>query len=712
MCHFDIVILVFIYFFNVFPHKVFPQHVIEINSSYPSPRWAVLEQELLSENLEFLELVTAKYINPITGHLECVEHWGGADGPDDAMENFYNWSLLYALGAHIRTLEIFNFIWNGHIDQYTNSEIRDPRGSQAYYKEFISAFDWEHTGEGIAPFLLLPLSDPDDSKTKERVNQFADFYTGRDTSTHNYDPIHKIIKSVFNGSRGPWLSASPEQINLNNNSWRSRGSQGVMGDVPLNLISTSLAVNAYMLTGDEHYKNWVIEYTSAWLQRTIDNHGMIPSNVGLNGIVGEHWENKWYGGIMGWDWNFGGFRILGRGMRIGFGNGYFLSKNSQFLEALREQGELLIDVKTTFGEQSNYLNNFGDAYWFLPLNAPVANLTSWYGRDRSNDNWYDRRSMTELKNHFTDLYMWSLEQHDLQRIYDTSPTQSRDWINFLKGENPDYPETALEGEFSRLEMQTRQVIADATTPSERYADHGPWPAATSALVNLTLGGLQPTKSGGLLYCQLRYFNPIEKRPGLPPDIGALIQSIDSAKVIVTLVNIDPSESREIIVQTGAYGEHQCSKIMIADHEYQIDNNYFHVKLAPATGSELSIYLNRNLNTPSLQFPWQRNSTYIERISGNADHDENQIFIQIMPNPFNSITTVQYDVQYSSNIKMILIDINGCLIRNLVNGVHNVGSYSVTWDGKNNKGMMMPSGTYICKCLYQDKVQTSKLIFLK
>ena len=116
-----------------------------------------------------MELVVGKYINPLTGYLECVERWGGSDGPDDAMENFYNWPLVYALGGSPKTLQLFKFIWNGHIEQYTNSVIRDPRGSAAYYKEFISAFDWEHTGEGIAPFLLLPLSDPYDLETQSSI---------------------------------------------------------------------------------------------------------------------------------------------------------------------------------------------------------------------------------------------------------------------------------------------------------------------------------------------------------------------------------------------------------------------------------------------------------------------------------------------------------------------------------------------------------------
>jgi len=51
-----------------FPPGILAQDIIEINEYMPAPKWAILEQQLLKENLTFLELVTAKYINHITGH--------------------------------------------------------------------------------------------------------------------------------------------------------------------------------------------------------------------------------------------------------------------------------------------------------------------------------------------------------------------------------------------------------------------------------------------------------------------------------------------------------------------------------------------------------------------------------------------------------------------------------------------------------------------
>ena len=38
------------------------------------------------------------------------------------------------------------------------------------------------------------------------------------------------------------------------------------GDVPLNMSSTSLVTNAYIHTGDNKYKQWVLEYLQAWFE--------------------------------------------------------------------------------------------------------------------------------------------------------------------------------------------------------------------------------------------------------------------------------------------------------------------------------------------------------------------------------------------------------------------------------------------------------------
>ena len=77
------------------------------------------------------------------GYLQCVERWGGDDGPDDAIENCNDWPLLHALGAPHVIREMYRKAWEGHLWQYTEAktvEVPFARDGM-YYKEFPCMFD-------------------------------------------------------------------------------------------------------------------------------------------------------------------------------------------------------------------------------------------------------------------------------------------------------------------------------------------------------------------------------------------------------------------------------------------------------------------------------------------------------------------------------------------------------------------------------------------
>lgn len=70
----------------------------------------------------------------------------------------------------------------------------------------------------------------------------------------------------------------------------------VVGDHPSNMVSTTLGLNAFALTGEPAYRAWVLEYVDAWIQRAEANPdapGVLPSNVGLDGTIGGAAEGRW-----------------------------------------------------------------------------------------------------------------------------------------------------------------------------------------------------------------------------------------------------------------------------------------------------------------------------------------------------------------------------------------------------------------------------------
>lgn len=557
---------------------------IEIRSPMEAPEWAREQRMLFALYDAAVRLFDEKYVTS-EGYLDVVERWGGNDGPDDAMENFAHWPLVYAMGGPEVMLDLYDKAWEGHLVQYTNARIPSIEMAKdgMYYREFITSFDWEHTGEGLAAFHFYGLARPNDSKYEERVVRFANFYTGDDPEAPNYDPEHKIIRSLHNGSRGPKLTHATEE------DWaglpiegepdrmsRYRTAGNIRGDHPLNLASTTLALNAYMLTRDDKYRRWLLEYTGAWHQRVLENGGNIPTNIGLDGTIGGEWDGKWYGGVFGWNfWPESNSRnYFLRGPRIGFGNAYLLTHDAKFLQPLRLQLRNLYAASKVVGSEIHLPNKYGD--------------DGWYG--------YRNARRTDV---LRDIYLWSMDPTDLEHLEDDP------WISFLLGENPGYPVQALKQEQQFIADRMQRMHEDTSTREERSADtpQGFNPVNAGTLVNLTTGGNNPDIAGNSLHCRVRYFDPVSQRAGLPEGVAALVEKITEEGIELTLVNTT-HESRSVILQAGAYGEHQFTTVSHGTESVSLNSRIFRIELAPTAGSRLILKMDLYRNDPSLALPWQ------------------------------------------------------------------------------------------------------------
>ena len=114
--------------------------------------------------------------------------------------------------------------------------------------------------------------------------------------------------------------------------------------------------------------------------------------------------------------------------------------------------------------------------------------------------------------------------------------------------------------------------------------------------------------------------------------------------------------------------------------------------------------------------WKNNELYtLERLSPNNLSNElpSQITLsQNYPNPFNPITTIDFNLTESGNVNLSIYDINGKLVKELVNEDTSEGLYSVTWDGTNQNGLNVSSGTYFGKLISGESHQQIKLLLIK
>jgi hypothetical protein len=86
-------------------------------------------------------------------------------------------------------------------------------------------------------------------------------------------------------------------------------------------------------------------------------------------------------------------------------------------------------------------------------------------------------------------------------------------------------------------------------------------------------------------------------------VAALVEKIERDSVTLTLVNLSAASQRRLIVQMGAYGEHQATSVRVGDRRIPVNAPHFEVQLAAGAGERLVIGIKRLANDPTLAFPW-------------------------------------------------------------------------------------------------------------
>ena len=83
-----------------------------------------------------------------------------------------------------------------------------------------------------------------------------------------------------------------------------------------------------------------------------------------------------------------------------------------------------------------------------------------------------------------------------------------------------------------------------------------------------------------------------------------------------------------------------------------------------------------------------------------------------PNPFNMSTTIKFNLASSTNIQILIYDINGRLVKNLLNSQLMAGNYKVRWDGRNNNNSYISSGVYYAAIVSLNQKSLLKLVLVK
>jgi hypothetical protein len=91
-------------------------------------------------------------------------------------------------------------------------------------------------------------------------------------------------------------------------------------------------------------------------------------------------------------------------------------------------------------------------------------------------------------------------------------------------------------------------------------------------------------------------------------------------------------------------------------------------------------------------------------------NDNQ-FLYIYPNPFRFTTRINYTLARQSHVLLRIYNVNGQLVKTLVNAKQNPGTYEMIWDGKNDLNVKVNSGVYILQIETDIGTLTRKMVFV-
>jgi hypothetical protein len=610
----------------------------------PHPEWAIMQRHLMKT----IEEAAPQYVKKFT--QKDGTPYG--KGPyDDVYEMFFNWPEMYAMGGSEYIFETALKSYNA-ITLNNSAYVKDSIDyNHQLYKEFPRKDDWFHISEGITLFYNLGLGDPKLSENVKRAKRFAGFYMNDDSEAQNFNTEHKTIKSIFTGSEGPATTSSAEYnlryghtslapvLDYLEPEWHKKPERQkeiqklydqiiTRTDVPVNLLATGLITNAYLYTGEEKYKKWVLDYVDAWMKRIAENGGLLPDNIGQTGKIGEYRNGQWWGGLYGW---YGRYGVLMEYSALSVASecAYLLSGDSKYLDLLRSQiNSIMQRAKFTKEGQMLVPFRYKKEGWYSYRPMMIQDLAHLWHASMDPEDWkkievlmtgnkfhplwdegiWGQNTLGELDTVVwkkAEPFNWNREESVGDRTFGLTEHAR---LMYYAGKNPDWPLEVLKADYTEVMKRMNFMRNDprniySIQKDDLYPNN---PVITKGLVQTTMGTPQTIYNGGLLRATVRYFDGDLQRPGLPQDVSALVNGLQANQTKLQLVNLNPVQTRKLIIQSGAFGEHSFTEVSEGQNKIAVNGPYFMVELPPASSIHLTIGMKRFVNKPSYSFPWDKN----------------------------------------------------------------------------------------------------------
>ncbi len=484
---------------------------------------------------------------------------------DDIMEGFFKWDKFMLLAASDDLREKYVRVWKYHWKYGTEKRWF----ADGFY---VKGYDAEHAGE-LLPMLWACLElRPDDRELADLNIATAEVLTRPEWFDHQ--------KGLFKYS---WVRSAPID-----EAWRQKWLTRWRGECGVNTIYSSCVWLAYLSSGKEKYRKWVLDYSRAWNAAAKRNKGVFPYHIDTaSGKFGPGGDGRWWKGTekgtASFDYAGYGFVTPTRGFRN-------LPVAAAFLDGGKTEhaSGLVSTVKAFFANAENG----------LPASAYDGDKGGWFRGKK----WPHHIPVLLDK-----AYVLTFDP-ELKKLIAGYPTEKARWLEREMAEWCQFTycgkgdlsnaEKAFERAKRRAEKRMQKASAlkdprkgdDLTEVTHEYlgdldyVDGAQWTGH-----NARCGGPSPGPVG--------YFSDKGRR-GLPPGVAALVRNVEEKSTTVLLANSRGKPVR-IILTGGYYGQHRIDAVASAGKRTAVKSRRVLLEVPAGGVAELKLTLVPCAEKPTL-----------------------------------------------------------------------------------------------------------------
>ena len=198
-------------------------------------------------------------------------------------------------------------------------------------------------------------------------------------------------------------------------------------------------------------------------------------------------------------------------------------------------------------------------------------------------------------------------------------------------------------------------------------------------------------------------------------------SLDSIALFGDTIYVQKNKTASVSVTSFFNNGYNYDVSMLPNVQYQVSNASYAkyngqnlIKGLKVGTTLLTVtYQNMTKNIPVVIIPEDTSSVNFvssvndDQNSGNNSTPSEIKNVTVFPNPFNSATTIQYEISENENVSIKVFDIFGHLVKNLFNANQTAGEHKINFDGNN-----LSEGIYIVEIRAANKISNRKLLHIK